>query len=408
MKRLQKILRQTCKACSVIAIFVLTPVAVANVAIETESESNNAKNLARMNYGSQIECTTPDGRVQEVATANEQNRSAAALIMDDDTLSCPLQEGQTTFVIKLPTTSQLDRFTFVNENAAAAGELKISVSNYQLPASSSKWVEVDGSISFARKRLFNLSMVGVEARYVRLSFNVQKAGRIASLGLYGEESLEHFAARRGQVTRASNSLGVGSGRLEDMLNFDFANVYAKAHVVYVSSGRAPSARRMIDEDTVTAFQFSESDPHPTTIVELAANERLHRVSALYKMESGRLDVYLLNELSDNPGDLRGAKPIASVTDQTGGGKAAVDFHPRGARYVALRWTPNQDSKKSFEVAEINAFGDVPLAFLMLSEAPGVYASNLTGTSFPGEGGPDISTTTLGTIAVPPTLGFISP
>ncbi len=37
------------------------------------------------------------------------------------------------------------------------------------------------TISFNHKRLFNLSMVGVEANYVKLSFNVEKGDRIAAL-----------------------------------------------------------------------------------------------------------------------------------------------------------------------------------------------------------------------------------
>jgi hypothetical protein len=95
---------------------------------------------------------------------------------------------------------------------------------------------------------------------------------------------------------------------------------------------------MIDDDVITSFQFASMDPNPTVVVELADRERLHRVSAVYKMEKGRLDVYLLPELGSNPGDLVGATPVASVTDTNGGGKAAVDFDPHGARYVALRWT----------------------------------------------------------------------
>src|SRR5437773_917352 len=83
--------------------------------------------------------------------------------------------------------------------AASRGELKISVSNYRLPASSSKWTEVEGVIPFARKRLFNLSMLGVEAKYVRLSFRVEKEGRIAALGLYGEQSLRGFAEKQGRI-----------------------------------------------------------------------------------------------------------------------------------------------------------------------------------------------------------------
>lgn len=144
---------------------------------------NSAKNLARMNCGAKIECITPDGREGTVATANEQNQSAAALIMADDTLSCPLKEGETTFIITLPTTSLVDRFTFLNENAAARGQMSIAVSNYQLPATSTKWNEVDGRIPFANKRQFDFSIVGVEARFVKFTFRVDRAPRLAAAGL---------------------------------------------------------------------------------------------------------------------------------------------------------------------------------------------------------------------------------
>jgi hypothetical protein len=110
------------------------------------------------------------------------------------------------------------------------------------------------------------------------------------------------------------------------------------------------------------------------IVELAEHQRLHRVSALYKMQAGRLDVFLLQELGENPGDLSHAKPIASVTDASAGGKAAVNFDPEGARYVALRWTPAAlGSGQSFDVAELSAFGDMPLSMLSTTEFPDLYA-----------------------------------
>lgn len=162
---------------------------------KTEEVSDSAKNPARMNCGAKIECITPDGREGAVATTTDQNRSAAALIMDDDTLSCPLREGQTTFIITLPTDSLVDQFTFLNENAAARGELKIAVSNDQLPASSNEWVEVDGRIPFTNKRLFNVSMVGVAARYLKVSFHVEKGEQIASRDMLVGETLHSFAQR---------------------------------------------------------------------------------------------------------------------------------------------------------------------------------------------------------------------
>lgn len=340
--------------------------------------SNPAKNLARMNCGATIDLIGPDGRI--VAVTNKES-SASALLLDDDTLNYPLPEGDTTFVVSFPRTSALARFTFVNENAAAAGEMKVAVSNYRLPAQSPKWNEVSSSTSFTGKRLFDLSLLGTEARFVRLSFHVTKSGTIAGLGLYGSQSLQKFAARQQGVVRVTNT--AATRRLEDMLNFNFANLYARARIVFVSSGTEEYSKRMIDDDVITAFQFAPTDPHPTVIVELADREHLHRVSAVYKMEKGRLDVFLLQDLGDNPGDLSRATPVASVTDTNGGGKAAVDFDSRGARYIALRWTPaDAKAPHGFEVAELSAFGEMPLSMLNTQEMPDIYADNSIGLMSP--------------------------
>jgi hypothetical protein len=360
-----------------------------------EDVSNPAKNLARMNCGTTIDLIGPNGRPVVAPPTMDKDSSVTALILDDDTLSYPLTEGETTFILTFPRTSSLDRFTFVNENASAEGEMKIFVSNYRLAAHSSKWIEVAGSTPFTGKRLVNLSLLGVEARYVKLSFQVGKAGRIAALGLYGGQSLQKFAARQRGIVRVVNH--AAKRRLEDMLNFNFANLYARARVVFVSSGSEELSRRMIDDDAVTSFRFAPIDPNPTVVVELAKSERLHRVSALYDVQAGRLDVFLLQELRANPGDLSGLTPVASVTDPVGGGKAAMDFDPKGARYVALRWTSAELSAgKGFEVAEVSAFGDMPLSMLSTSELPDVYADNSMGLMSPP------------LVTQPPVLPLISP
>ena len=373
-----------CGALSAAGFLYLTVIAQSVIAGETtngtsfDDRSNPAKNLARMNCGATIEVIGPDGRTVSVT---DKDSSASALLLDDDTLNYPLPEGDTTFVLSFPRASTLDRFTFVNENAAAAGEMTVAVSNYRLPAQSRKWNEVNGSTSFTGKRLFDLSLLGTEARFVKLSFHVTKSGTIAAVGLYGGQSLQKFAARQRGVVRVTNS--AATRRLEDMLNFNFANLYARARIVFISSGLEEYAQRMIDDNVATAFQFAPADPHPTVIVELADRERLHRVSAVYKMEKGRLDVFLLQDLGANPGDLSGATPVASVTDTDGGGKAAVDFDPHGARFVALRWTP-ADAKgpHSFEVAEVSAFGEMPLSMLSTQELPDIYADNSIGLMSP--------------------------
>src|SRR4051812_2304463 len=193
-----------------------------------DDSSNPAKNLARLNCGATIDQIGQDGRVIMTSTGAAKEAAPTTLLLDDDTLSYPLAEGDTTFVISFPRVSVLDRFTFVNENAGAQGDLTIAVSNYRLPAQSRKWNEVNGNTAFSGKRLIDLSLLGIEARYVKLTFHVAKGGRIAALGLYGGQSLQKFAARQRGATRITKA---AAKRLEDMLNFNFANLYARAQIV---------------------------------------------------------------------------------------------------------------------------------------------------------------------------------
>lgn len=122
----------------------------------------------------QIEYIAPDGQFSSLGAAHPTNHQTTAAFVDNDTISCVLREGQTTFIIALPKNATADRFTFLNENAAACGELRIAVSDSPLPADSPKWTEVDGIVPFAHKRLFKLSILGVDTKFVRLSFKVDE------------------------------------------------------------------------------------------------------------------------------------------------------------------------------------------------------------------------------------------
>lgn len=124
-----------------------------------------------------IEYITPDGQFAPVRAARLAPHAQAAAVVDTDTVSCVLREGETTFIIQFLKNSPRDRFTFLNENAAACGELRIAVSDSLLPAHSPKWTEVEGIVPFAHKRLFKLSMLGVDTKFVRLSFKVERQRR---------------------------------------------------------------------------------------------------------------------------------------------------------------------------------------------------------------------------------------
>lgn len=372
---------------------------------EPAQSVNEAKNIARMNCGAEIECIAPDGQYARVSLHGKSGSGqAGVLIMDDDSISCPLKEGDTTFIIALPRSAALDRLTLRNENAAARGTLHLAVSNYKLHAQSGDWRPVEGAVAFAHKRQFNVSLLGVEARYLRLNFHVEREGQIAALGLYGQRTLDDFAANESRLLRAGTS--PHSGALADAINFNFANRYAHGRIVYISSGRMGLAPRMIDEDPLTGFNFSATDPHPTVIVELQETERINRVSAVYQAQAGKLEIFLLGELPKN-GDLNGLQPVAFVADRAGEGKSAAQFEPHGARFVALRWVPEKSAEGNFEVTEIAAFGDVPLTRIaaVTNGAPDLFAENQNGLPLFENGAAGQN---VGAYLTPPVIPIVSP
>lgn len=344
-----------------------------------------------------IQRLSPDGQLSEVA---------GDAITADGALKCALPEGDTTFILSLPQTSVLDRFDFVNENAEAQGELTIAVSNYQLPPTSPKWTNVDGAVAFSRKRLFNLSLVGVEAHYVKLSFHVAKGGTVAAQPIASTNAARIFSeVAKQNVTVAGFDF---AERLPRGKMVDLAKLRAHARVAELSSGNAQLATRIIDGSTKTTFHFDPDDRRPFVIVELGEESRLNRVTAVYKSMRGRLDVYLLEDLGKNTTDLNYRRPVASYVDENGEGNVAVDFDPEGARYVALRWTPlDGGTLANFELAEVGAFGDVPMATVNAAEAPDLYAHNYGLPTVTGEGSVDFSNK-LGTLADPPRLADVSP
>jgi hypothetical protein len=154
---------------------------------------------------------------------------------------------------------------------------------------------------------------------------------------------------------------------------------------------------MIDGNTATAFTFSSSDFHPTVIVELGQAQPVHRVTAVSDMED-RVDIYLLNKLGADGADVVKSKRVASIATPVGG-KAAVDFEPRGVRYVALRLSRKKPMTGEFQVAEIGAFAVGSNSIFDLTLSPSFIQSVIQMTS---NGGPDISNT-LGSLAVPPAM-----
>jgi hypothetical protein len=86
-------------------------------------------------------------------------------------LRTALHSGLCSYIIAIPKEKERT-ITILNQNAAAEGRFSIAIANRQLPADSPHWSVVGGAINFRHQRRFAFSLDGIEAKYVRLTFDV--------------------------------------------------------------------------------------------------------------------------------------------------------------------------------------------------------------------------------------------
>ena len=362
LRFLSKSLRFSVICLAVAGVFGSRPTLAEDLPVDREAP----KNLARLNCGAQLNVS---GQASPTKAADTRT-----LLLDDQTLDYQLRPGDTSFVITLPKISLVDRFTFINEEAQLKGTVQVAVSNARPGVGASEWQSAGRETQLNGTRFVNVPLTGLEAKYIRVTFRVDHEGTIAGIGLYGRKTLESFSQQRPRGTEQTTNVAytLPTGRAYDGLHYNFANLYARARVVYVSSGSLSLAQRTIDDDPATGFEFAVDDRRPTIVLQLAESQRLRRISAVYEMQAGQLEVFLLDRI---PGDtsapnLDQLRPVLTLTDEHASGKAAADFEPRGARFIALRWTRLGAATKAhtFGMCEIGAFSDNRSAFAWVDMA----------------------------------------
>ena len=147
--------------------FVLSSIASGGGDTPTSDQAGHRpqnEEAARANW--QIECVAPG------------KREAINLKMNDAKIRFALRRGATSFIVHLAAPGQQRCFTLENENIAAKGSFSIATSNERLAVNNPKWNPVAGAVPFRHKRHFDLSLVGVEAKFVKLTFLVDEPGKI--------------------------------------------------------------------------------------------------------------------------------------------------------------------------------------------------------------------------------------
>ncbi|MDQ6939278.1 MAG: hypothetical protein M3119_03880 [Verrucomicrobiota bacterium] len=344
--------------CSDVRLQKVPPLAV-------EQTPAYPENLARYHLGAQVEAapqSRPIANLQLSSNSEDKNAAEAALLCDDPTVGYALPAGTTTILVSLPKIENVGRLSFLNQGTT--GDVAIATSSAKLPMDSPQWhTVVQESLS---ANGLQTSLGPTDAKYIRLTFNVNQPGRLAGFGVYSTGQISDFTAPRARklsVQDKSDSFA--------LISYSLADIHAKARALYVSSGNEPrQANNMIDDQPATVYNFAAEDATPTAVFDLGKPSTVRRISAVYSPRAGKVDFYVLQSLP------RGASPTApapesielndvafaslksvgSVTDDGTRGRASLDFPATTGRYVMMRWTPSTQADSAFAVAEVAAFG----------------------------------------------------
>ena len=336
------------------------------------------ENVARYHFGADVKALPQSNgaaKLELSSNGEDANTSEAALLCDDPTTGYQLPAGKSTILVSLANIENIQSISLLNEGAK--GSLTIAVSNADVPSTSPEWRQVDA-------RPINhgaiMAKIGAtEAKYVRLTFDIQESGRIAAFGVFASPAVSDFTMPRPRkVSFANDSTSFA------LINYNFTDLHVRARAIYASSGDLKQANKMLDDQPGTSYAFATGDSEPTAVIDLGRERTVSRISALYAAQPGSVDFYVLNKLplgqnveatqsgiqkisnvpqtADLPGvikvndqSLAGLKPVGSVVS-TGKGRAALDFPATNGRYIMLKWHPATAAGEAFSVAQVAAFG----------------------------------------------------
>lgn len=256
--------------------------------------------------------------------------NSPALLADDPSQLAKLPSGTSSAVVDINDQTLVDFVSFVNDGAT--GKVSVSAST-----NNSNWVELSQQTFDSSTLLVELKFAGIQAKYVRLSFDLAKSGAISSLKVTGANKASDYRP----VTADKNN---------------------KAAADNLMSG--PSGSRPVYMfPTPTSFGESEgsykfpksSEKYRTIVYDLGDSQTLKKFSASYSKIPTRVEVFAFDQLPEkkdwrgkttfDPSILETTKPVAIGEDSSGAGRLnLVSSQPVTAKYIVMRFEPNYSKR----------------------------------------------------------------
>lgn len=248
------------------------------------------------------------------------------LLADDVSVNSKLSAGQSEVVVAIGRVTIVSQVSLVNEGCEGRVSVEGSVDK-------NKWASLGQQVFSGSDRGLRLQFAGATVSYIKLSFDLSKAGTAKALAFYGSASDRDYQLKDEPSSTSTVNIaeGVGGGR-----------------VIYMN----PSPSRYEDLST-GRFEFPESpDKYRTVIYDFGKARTLTSVGSVHSPRPVRMYAYTFeNELPEkedwrgrksfDPVVFDGMKPVATVEDARGVGfvKTRLAKSVR-CRYLALRWEPD--------------------------------------------------------------------
>jgi hypothetical protein len=143
--------------------------------------------------------STSPGDYHLAAQTTPSDLSGAALVSDNPSIGYTVSNGTTTVLIALPKIQTIDTVSFFNRGAK--GRFTVATSNVKLPAASPRWKQI------TRQELSDEAVKAAlgpnEAKYIRVTFDVNEPGQISALGVYSPSNNGTYALLAPEAGRSN-------------------------------------------------------------------------------------------------------------------------------------------------------------------------------------------------------------
>jgi hypothetical protein len=432
-------------------------------------------NLARWLNGARLVEPQTNGDLKTIvyedyATAQNvaQIKDAAApatfgaLLDDDATVQVPFQQGETSIIVDVGIMRTIEHFGFFSFSAAGSVDIYYSSTSPDSAKTTDKsWQSANIHQAFGSRRIVNVDLKSLDARFVMMVFKMNAAGSIGPVALFSSVDLKH------PLTAPNQEDANGKVKIvppEDLVEFDYAQSAYGSKVSDVSGGQVEQAQNVLNSDpsqhlTLGAANTTETvKPENIFIVDMGQKRDINKVGLLFSTEgNGTFSFYFLDTLPTKPKDTKTAfdefqrrpQPILLASNDNALAEALflaqdappviqqVDYLPTDFfstnkpgftqainssnntgriagvfdntekfRFALVRWMPQDPNQPPVDVFRVNLIGKVPMEDFGLASSDTVNALDPTGilqpAVTPGTPGPPVHLDTPPPPPSPPT------